>query len=118
MSNKDIVQSSGSAIDYRTDSPGCLASSTVAKENSGKVAMHDRTSALRVQKRQDLSQHTSLLLTPSTIANEEVQPCLGAVSSGTGSFDEKVSTGTETAFTIARNLGSATLSFATGPLPI
>ena len=94
----------------------------MSKEGSIDPVHHDAPSDVPQRSQEPESRglkrtHISTAATP-TIAEEEVQPCLDARSSVTGSSQEKPTTTPDVARNVLKNLGSSGLAFATSLLPI
>jgi len=120
MSDKDIVQSSATAI-QQVNPLEHLIPPTIARD--GVQPSREPRPNISLQYPETGSTepepaHITAATTTVTIAEEEVQPCLEASPDVTRSSEKEGSTKPEKARNIASNLKSSSLAFAAGLLPI
>ena len=119
MSNNGIVQSGPAAVE-RTDPPEHAVPSTTPEETTKSSHEADPgydPNSQEVESR-ELEPAQIDTATASAIAEEEAQPCLKTRPSVTRRSQEKTTASPEPARGIAKNLGSSSLAFTTGLLPI
>jgi hypothetical protein len=118
MSNKAIVQSSPVTVEVNSPEhhiPPTTAEANVQPDQEVKPNTNPNS-----QETESAGYEPDRVITTtaSTIADGETRPCLEARSSVTRSSQEKSTAAPEPARNIAKNLGSSSLAFATGLLPI
>jgi len=119
MLNKGNMQSGAAAVE-KTDPPEHSVPSTTPEETikSSHEADPGYDPNFQEVESRELEPAQIDTATASAIAEEEAQPCLETRSSVIRRSHEKTTASPELARGIAKNLGSSTLAFATGLLPI